>query len=237
MASLQKQLAAFGFIKLPEFNPEYFRLRAKIGFLLLLNQRHKLSYHVFTINAHSCLYSANKVIEGENADRARDLRQALRESTQDDWVVYFRPNGLYPGLRNQVKELVKDYQSLNTFKPRINQEEITWAYQVHHETFNRTFTVISNEPIDDEKAIAKFLHKWRKSLNDLIKRKTIDLPTYYAASKQLSDATNQWMKDETKSFSIIELEQLSGKTRREVVKHTGLDNSRRTKVYKQTLAA
>lgn len=237
MATVQQQLTAVGFTKLPELDPNYFLHRAKIGFLLLLNEKHHLSYHVFTYNAHTCLFSANKLINGEYADRARDLRRALQNSVQEDWEVYFRPNGLYPGLRNEVKALLEDYQSLNTQAPRLDQSAATWSYHVYHEEFKRAFFVVSTKTLTDEQAIGQYLQKWRKSLDHALNRRMMDLPTYYAISNQLAIATKQWIGGDTANFSIAEVQQLAGLPRRLAVKETGLGNARLSKAYRDTIKA
>lgn len=205
--------------------------------MLLLNERDKLSHQIFTINAHSCLYSAKKLVEGEYEDRAHDFREALRESVLDDWVVYFRPNGLYPGLRQSVRTLVQDYRSLNTLRPRIDPSAATWAYEVTHESSKRRLTIPASVQLTEEEVVAKFLRKWRSWLDQALDRKSIELPVYYAGSQQVAAATKQWMSGEITSFSIVEIQELASKERHEVVKHTASENTKQSHQYRRSLAA
>lgn len=236
MSVQQKQLEAFGFVKLPDFNPNYFKYRNKVGFLLFLNETLKLSYQLFTINAHSCISSAKRLVCGEDADRALDLKEALVNSELTDWSIYFRPNGLYPGLKESVSELVQDYATLNTNRSRINQNEATWAYLVFHEGFKRGFTIISNKQLVKEEIIGKFLRQWRRTLDNAVNRGRLALPLYYAGCEQITAAMQEWMRGDITNFSIVEVEQLAGKPRSEVTKQTEHKNARMTVEYQQSLA-
>lgn len=234
MSLKQDELRALGFTLLPGIDPEYFEHRQRVGFLLLINEKHKLYYNLFTINAHSCLKSAARLIKGDYADRARDLRDALRKSELEDWDVFFFALGQLE-QRDSVKELLSGYQSLNTQKSRIDREEATWGYHVRFKDADRLFAIYGNKPMTHEEAIASFLRKWRTSLDAAINRRSVDLPTYYKGCTQLATATKCWMADDKDSFSIVEITALSGKTRKEVVGHANRENIIRTVAYRRGL--
>lgn len=236
MNDLPEQLTTLGFKQLPDFDPDYFQHRHRVGFLLLINHSQKLKYQIFTINALSCLATAQQLINGEQANRSQALQEALRKSHEDDWEIYFRPHGLYPGLRVSVNELFAEYRSLNTITQRVDMSEATWAYQIFHEDFARLIAVTSNKPLTEELAIGKFLQKWRKSLEDSLNRRKLGLARYYLGCDQLAQATQQWIKGETKNFAIVEIQKVAGKPRREVSGFTAVQNAKMTIVYRQTLA-
>lgn len=235
--SLHKQLTALGFKKLPEFDPAYFKHRNRVGFILLLNEKHNLSYHVFTVNAISCLTSAKRVVEFGQADRGAVLLKALEASMLEDWVVYFRPHGLYPGLRDQVKELTQDYTSLNVKTPRLDVNEPMWVYRVTHPQYHRAILISKNKELNDEEIVAEFLKKWRFVLENAVNRETMALPIYYKGMGQQAEALQQWMKNDVKKFAIIELEGLRGQTRGQIRKHISFENRLFTEIYRAKLAA
>lgn len=233
--SVHKQLTALGFKKLPEFDPAYFKHRNRVGFILLLNEKHNLSYHVYTVNAISCLTSAKRVVEFGNADRGAVLLKALEASTLEDWVVYFRPHGLYPGLRDKVKELTEDYTSLNVKTPRLDVNEPMWVYRVTYPTFHRAILISKNKELNDEEIMAEFLKKWRYVLENALNRETLPLDLYYKGMEQYREAVQQWMKNDAKKFALIELEGLRGQTRGEIRRHISFENRLFSEIYRDKL--
>lgn len=234
--NLKKQLHALGFRQLPEFDPSYFKHRNKVGFLLLLNEKHNLSYHVHTVNAVSCLASAKRVVEFGRADRGAELLKALEASTLEDWVVYFRPHGLYPGLRDQVKELVSDYRSLNVKTPRLDDTEPMWVYRVTHPDYSRAILISKNKELNDEGAVLEFLKKWRHILEHAINRETLPLDRYYKGMNQHQEALHQWLNNDVRKFAILEIEPLQGQKRGEIRNHVSFENRIFSEIYFNKLA-
>lgn len=234
--SVQQQLTKLGFKQLPEFDPDYFKFRNRVGFLLLLNEKHNLSYHVHTVNALSCLTSAKRVVEFGNADRGVELLKALSASVLDDWVVYFRPHGLYPGLRDQVKELTTDYRSLNVKTPRLDDTEPMWVYRVTRPDCKRAILISKNRELTDEEIVAEFLRKWRLVLENALNRKTMELTMYYKGMGQHRNALQEWMKNEVKKFAIVEIDSLRGQTRGQIRRHISFENRLFSEIYVDALA-
>jgi hypothetical protein len=229
--NLKKQLSALGFKQLPEFDPGYFKHRNKVGFLLLLNEKHNLSYHVHTVNAVSCLTSAKRVVEFGQADRGAELLKALEASRLEDWVLYFRPHGLYPGLRDKVKELVQDYRSLNVKTARLDDTEPMWVYRVTHPDYHRAILISKNRELDDIGVVTEFLKKWRVILEDALNRETLPLSHYYKGMEQQREAMHQWLDDNVRKFAIIEIEPLVGKRRGEIRNHVSFENRIFSEIY------
>lgn len=232
---MKQQLKELGFQHIPSLDPEYFAHRDRVGYLLLVQTKKKLRYQLYTINAHQCLETARKAVFGYYVNRAIDLTAALRDSQIDDWEVYFRPNGLYPGLKQTLNELLEDYRSLNTRRSELNPDEVTWAYQVYHPDYRRGFTITSSAQRTEEELIAEFLQLWRRALEAALKRYSILLPTYYLGCRHLAIASKQWMDNDVKKFSILEIPDVSGKTRAEVMHHASLDNFRYSSSYRKWL--
>jgi hypothetical protein len=235
--SVHQQLTTLGFRQLPEFDPAYFKHRNRVGFLLLLNEKHNLSYHVFTVNAVSCLTSAKRVVEFGHADRGAELLKALEASTLEDWVVYFRPYGLYPGLRDKVKDLTQEYRSLNVRTPRLDDTEPMWVYRVTHPDFSRAILISKNKELTDEQVVAEFLRKWRFVLEHALNRETLGLTLYYKGMAQYREALQQWMRNDVQRFAIIEIESLRGQTRGNIRKHISFENRLFSEIYRDKLAA
>jgi hypothetical protein len=230
---IETKLGTLGFQKLPSLDPIYFEFRDRVGFLLLVQINKKLRYQLHTINAHRCLETARAAVLGMYADRAVDLKAALRESQIDDWEVYFRPNGLYPGQDHQISFLLGDYRNLNTRRSLHNPHEITWSYRVHYAAFNRSFVINSRSVMTDEEAVCAFLYKWRQSLGTALRRGTIALTAYYTGCEELAQASKQWMNNEFSPFSItwITLDK-----REKVVKKAGAENFRNSIEYHKQLS-
>lgn len=233
--SVQEELIKLGFNQLPEFDPEYFKYRNRVGFMLLLNEKLKRYYQLSTINAYEYLRSAKRIVEGGKGTQSIDLRDTLKESKLEDWVIYFRPHGLYPGLRDELDKLLVDYPTLNTARPRINPEGAAWVYQVFHEEFARLIAVTSDRKLTDDEVVGMFLRKWRDSLEESLKRHELGLARYYAGQRQFAQANRQWSRNEFKNFSIVEIEKMAGKPRQEVRRYIGPQNAKVTRVYHQTL--
>ncbi len=232
---IEQYLKKVGFDKLPSLDPAYFDHRTKSGYLVLVQNKRKQVYQLHTINAHRCLETTKDAIEGYYADRAKDLKAALEESAIDDWDVYFRPNGLYPGLKGDLRVLFAGYQSLNTRRSQSDPSEITWAYQVYCHTSKRGFTIPSKNKLWDSQVVAAFLTKWRSALEQALKRKSIDLGEYYIGCAQLAMANKAWLSDDLKGFSITEVEKVSGKPREEVIRYAAVENFRQSAQYHKAL--
>lgn len=232
--SIKNKLTDLGFQQIPSLDPAYFLHRERKGYLLLVQTRKRLCYQLHTINAHRCLETARDAVFGHYVDRAIDLKAALQESQIDDWTVYFRPDGLYPGLKDTLAGLFKRYRSLNTRRSELDPEQLTWSYQVHYPKYQRAFTITSQFAQSDESVIADFLHQWRNALDASLNRRAIELPVYYLGCHQLAEASKQWMESRVTDFAIVTTSASGGK-RKEVVAQAGLDNFRFSMHYRKHL--
>jgi hypothetical protein len=235
--SLKKQLIDLGFQQIPSLDPAHFLHRSRVGYLLLVQTRNRLSYQLHTVNAHRCLETARKAVLGYYVDRAMDLKAALEASQIDDWTVYFRPDGLYPGLAEKLESLLRRYKSLNTRRSRLDPEADTWGYQVTYPKYARGFTITSARPQSPENLIADFLHKWRNALDAALNRHSIDLTTYYVGCNQIAEASRQWMDNRLTEFCILSTTAGEAGKRKIVVAAAGLDNHRFSMEYRENLLA
>lgn len=233
MEKITEQLQGYGFQKLPGLDPTYFTHRERVGFLLLVQVNKKLRYHLHTVNAMRCLETARNAVLGYYADRAVDLKAALQDSQLDDWEVYFRPNGLYPGLRACLDKVFASYQSLNTRRSELDPEEPVWSYRVFHEGFQRSSVINSKEELTDEKVVAAFLYRWRQALGEALRRETIQLPAYYAGCEQVAQASKQWMDNQFSQFAITCVRR---DKRKHAVREAAVENFRQSATYHRQLA-
>lgn len=235
MTTLKDNLLELGFEQLPSFDSDHFRYRKSIGYLVMVNITTKHCYSVFTINAVCCMQSAIKLVKGEYADRARDLQTALKLSALYDWEIFFNNDIHSRQLKGQLATLLEGYQSLNTSRSRLDQTELTWAYQVCFSHTDRSFVISENKELNTLAAISKFLMKWRSSLEASLNRGSINLYQYYTDCNHLAVATKQWLSNDVTGFVVKPLPEHSNKPRNEVTTYANKCNVTFTNAYRRTL--
>lgn len=233
----QQELISLGFNFLEEVNPDHFKYRHRLGFLLIINEEKKLSYYIYSLDVHKALNRLYKVMAGDQKGTKTLLDEALRNSNPSDWVMYFRPNGLYPGLRQYLKDKLQEYKSLNVINIRADPARISWAYHVHHAISDRTIIVLSDTVLKDDSVIEQFLRSWRKSLEQSVNRKFIQPDLYYKGCGQVAVAVKQWMRSEVTNFEIIEIKKHSGKPRNTMREEVRIHNCSKSIAYRKEVLA